>query len=510
MPIVSVGDQELEFPDTMSSDQIKAVLREKFPAKEKEYTMAGAANLGVADISSFGLDDELRGFGKAIGAKTNGLGLGYLRGTKPDPRPFSELIQLGIDEVRQEHEQAQEDHDGAYLGGQVAGAIIPAFTPGGQALSARLGSGGLGARVIKGATTGALSVGAYGFGTGEGGALERVPRTAGYAASGAVASGAFPLAAAGLNKLNTRTVVPTSEQVREAGSKLFQKADDLGGVLKPEITDDFIDGVLDVAPQTEAGKVFRGESQISKIMDQLPSLKGKPLTLQAAKEVDEALGDLAYGTMDKFGKVTAEGKKFLDLQTKLRQTIENADENMISGGRDGFEALKEARKLWSSSLRMRDIEKIIDNAQYFEQPATAIKTGFRTLLRNPNRLKGYTKEEIKAIKKAASTGLTTDLLRLAGSGLVPIGTGITGTATGGPAGGLAAGAAGYVLQQGAKKAAGARQMSRAQSALEQIARRSGQVKTEQRIPIGRMREIMKLPPAEARLAIEKFNQTNSP
>lgn len=34
MPIVEVGDQDIEFPDSMSMDQIKAVLDEKFGPNE--------------------------------------------------------------------------------------------------------------------------------------------------------------------------------------------------------------------------------------------------------------------------------------------------------------------------------------------------------------------------------------------------------------------------------------------------------------------------------------------
>ena len=303
-----------------------------------------------------------------------------------------------------------------------------------------------------------------------------------------------------VNKAIYKEVLPSSEQLRKKGGELFQLADQKGGALRPDLADKFFDDVLKVQPQTSAGKVFKGESPVSKIMDEIPGLKGQPLTLQAAKEVDEALGDLAYGTMDKFGKLNADGKKFLDMQSKLRGLIDSADETMLVGGREGFDALKDARKLWSSSLKLRDVERIIDNAQYFEQPTTALKTGFRQLLRNPDRIKGYSVKEVKALRKAAQTGVVTDFFRLAGSGLGPVIAGGGGFAAAGPLGATAAIPA-YMVQQGAKAAGTARQVSKAKGAAAEISRGSGMAKKVPRISEDQIRAIMRMPPKEAKAAL---------
>lgn len=264
--------------------------------------------------------------------------------------------------------------------------------------------------------------------------------------------------------------IPRSEEIRAKSSELYKLADQQGGVLKPSFMDNFIAKVSSKQPQTSLGKAMEGQSPVVDMIDALQPFKGQPLTLEAAREADEILGDLAYKNIDKFGKLDRTGHHFLDMQTTLRDMIDTAAPSSFIGGEQGFQTVKEARKYWAAQMRMRDVERIIDNAQYFEQPSTAIKTGFRTLLRNGDRLKGYTGKEVAAMKKAATTGIVPGLFKMAGSGLVPIAAGSAGVATGGALGGLAAVPA-YAVQQGAKTVANSMQLSRANAVSREIAKR---------------------------------------
>ena len=284
-------------------------------------------------------------------------------------------------------------------------------------------------------------------------------------------------------RLNTKVIVPKAEQVRKTASAAFDAAEANGGVLTKDVANKFYSQIMGIRPQTVEGRVFKGESPVTKIFDQIPGLMDRPMTLRAAKEIDEALGDMAYSTMDTAGKLSADGIKFLGVQTALRKMIDAADEGMVHGGKEGFEALKKGRELWSTSLKMRDVERIIENAERMDHPAAAIRTGFRTLLRHGDRTKGYSPAEMKALEKAATTGVVTDILRLAGSGLVPVGSGIAGTVAGGPLGGLASAAAGGVVQQSAKALATARQTGRANAALRSTAESGGMVSRQPRISI---------------------------
>jgi len=168
------------------------------------------------------------------------------------------------------------------------------------------------------------------------------------------------------------------------------------------------------------------------LLDRLSTLSGKRLSLDEAKDIDEVLGEMM--TSDRFinsatGRLNASGLKVSRVQDSLRETIENALPDDILGGREGFDAFKKARKLWSNSLKARDVERIVERGQMMDQPANAIRGGFRTLYNNPKRIKGYTEAEKKAIKKAASSNVFKDVLRVPASRL----GGIVGLGTGNPA-----------------------------------------------------------------------------
>lgn len=483
---------------------LKSSQAQEAPKQEKAPLLNRAANIGAAyiDARSFGLGPKVAaGVGSAIAKPLleTGEAVNNLFGGSYEAPELAELYRAGVDKYSGFGKKAFEDDAALAIAATLAGGLKTgkqlAATKAGQASANWAGRGALGGRIVKGGALGAAGGALAGAGASEVG--DELSGAGKGAAFGFGLGSAVPAIGGAIGKLNTKTFVPTSEQIRQKGGELFKLAEQKGGVLKPEIADEFFDKVLSVRPQTEAGKVFKGSSPVTNILDNVESLKGKPLTLDAAKEVDEALGDLAYSTMDKFGKLNSDGKKFLDMQTALRRTIENADEAQVIGGKEGFEAVKEARKLWATSLRLRDIEKIIDNAERMDQPSNAIRVGFRNLLRNADRLKGYSPQEVKAIEKAAKTGIVTDFFRLGGSGLVPIGTGVTGLAAG-PVGGAAGAAGGYALQQGSKAIAGARQMSRAQEAAKTIAERSGMVTQEQRLPLPTLRQILQMSPAEAK------------
>lgn len=197
-----------------------------------------------------------------------------------------------------------------------------------------------------------------------------------------------------------------------------------------------------LTPQTEKGKLLAGDDPITKIVDRMQAFRDKPTTLAEAQEIDEFLSNAITYDM---GKMTKEGKRIFDIQNRLRQTIENAADTDIVGGKQGFEALKKARGEWAKSLRMRDIERIIERAEYFDNPATAIRVGFRQLA-TPDRLRGYSKAEQDAIKKAAQGNGITDVLKTFGSRLGAIGAGVIG----GPVGGALGYAGGAASRAGAE------------------------------------------------------------
>lgn len=214
-------------------------------------------------------------------------------------------------------------------------------------------------------------------------------------------------------------VPKSSAEAKQIAGTFYDQADKAGGTLTPQFTDKFIDGVTANAPQTEAGQAVAGQSPVTNLVDRLQSLKGKPMTLQAAQEVDEALGNLIdkeYGVKG----MSKDGRKLAGIQSDFRDQIENAGPGDITGGTSGFDALGPARQAWSQAMKMDDLERIQARAELTDNPATSVRTQIRSLLNNPARVRGYSPEEIAALRTAAARGALGGLLHVFGSRLVPI------------------------------------------------------------------------------------------
>lgn len=326
-------------------------------------------------------------------------------------------------------------------------------------------------------------------------------------AGGAIGSKAIPSA---------KSPRQTADEVRERASLAYKNAAAQGGILKPNITDNFINQASSALPQTDAGKLVLGESATSKLVERLQQLKGKNLSLDEAQEIDIGLGEAANSHVDpKTGRLNAEGTRIQKIQQGLRDAIENASDTDVIGGKSGFNALKEGRSLWSQSAKLRDIESIIERAQTMNNPSTGIQTGFRNLYANKARLRGYSEDEIAMIKKAADTGIVGDALGMLGSRLGTIGSIVTGNfANAAATGGVGAAARGLRTQV---------QMNRANQVADAISARNtpsqqppvnastnlvpaaalGGIGAENVYPDLTLEQILALPPAEARKYLQR-------
>lgn len=256
-----------------------------------------------------------------------------------------------------------------------------------------------------------------------------------------------------------------ADDYKEIANGLYEVAEKKGGVLKPVITNDFISRAQQVLPQTKAGQLVAGESPTSQLISRIGQLKDSGLTLKAAQEIDEYLGDVAYGMVDNKGLITKEGTKLLKLQNALRESIDKASPAQIVGGKEGYDALSAARGSWRTAMQLKDVERIIQRAEMTDNPVTAIKTGFRNLamsgrIRDPQLL--------KAVQRAAKTGIATEVLRGAGSRLTQYVAAGVGGGVGGIPGGIAAGVGANLVSGAARKGAEALQKGRAEKVVDAI------------------------------------------
>lgn len=261
-------------------------------------------------------------------------------------------------------------------------------------------------------------------------------------------------------------VVNTSKAAKQIASAYYQRAEDVGGNLTPDFTNKFLDKADAMVPQTRAGKIVAGEGPTTSLIERIQELRDSPLSLREAQEIDEGLGNLIDGEFGIKG-LSKEGHNLLELQTSFRDMIRNAGPEEIDGGTQGFDALVLARKAWSQAMKLDDLERIQNRADLQEVPSTGIRTGLRTLLSNPSRVRGYSAPEIAALRAAADRGFLGAALNVFGSRLIPVGLGAHGMATLNPVS-LAAAGLGYGMSTLSRNAATALQTRRMGNAMDVV------------------------------------------
>lgn len=219
----------------------------------------------------------------------------------------------------------------------------------------------------------------------------------------------------------------TSQAAGKTASDLYAEAEKAGSVLTPEFTNKFIQEASNLSKRTEMGKSVVGNTALDALAERLTPHIGKPMSLAEAQDIDEGLNKL-ISRYEKpgGGGLTDEGQELLQLKEKFRDMIENTKAADIEGGKNGFDLWKSARKAYSQTMKMRDLERIQTRAELSEQPVTALRQGLKTILSNPKKLKAFDKDEIAAMRRAHATGKMNELLRITGSRLTPIIMGGTG------------------------------------------------------------------------------------
>lgn len=221
----------------------------------------------------------------------------------------------------------------------------------------------------------------------------------------------------------------TQAQVSAMKDAAYAKADAVGGQLNPEAVNQTITKAEAVAPQTPEGKAFAGNNQTTQAVNDLQALKDKPLSLAAYQEIDKDLTNRISKETDVAGNVTPDGKNLIQIRQHLRDATQNAGQSDLVNA-NGFDSYNQARQLAATDFRMRDVQNIFDNAEMSQNPQTAIRSGFKALVKKGQG--GFTDKEWADVNKAARTGIVAGALKFIGGKLV---SGAAGMAAGGLGGG---------------------------------------------------------------------------
>jgi hypothetical protein len=343
----------------------------------------GAAIAGAAQGVTFGLADEMK-----AGVRSLAGGPGY------DERLEHERNVLG---------QMREEDPVAAYGGEIAGAML---LPG----AAMKSGASLGVNALRMGATGAAQGGAYGFGAGEGGAASRV-RSAGVGAGvGGAVGAAAPFALRGAQKVldrraTSRAITEAADAAPEPASlarqsgALYEKArqsgvvvksdamrpllDDLAGMerLDADFTPDALKVIGRLTEKLEAGDLPLGE------LEALHRRAGLAVTKNRVANPADA------------GAAGAIAQKVDEFMMNLPDSAIAAN---LAGKDEAIETFRQARTLWKQFRKSEQLQEVIANAEMKDNPALAIKNGFRSILTNKKKRATFSPAEIQVMRQVVS------------------------------------------------------------------------------------------------------------
>ena len=349
---------------------------------------------------------------------------------------------------------ARQNHPVAAYGGEVAGAIA---APGSVASSAPSAVG----RIAAGAASGALQGGIYGFGTGEGGFVDRAKNAATGGAIGGVVGGALPAlgylvqkvadaraASRGIKDI-VRTA-PSTEELRAAGQQAYGAIDNAGLSVKPEYVQNGLNDISTALGNEgvrldAGGKIFPASRQIMDVA-QTATQGQNSVALKDLDILRRFMGSAAASNpMNK-----ADTRLALDAMGRLDEMVSGIKPEHVDAGDLATvqELLPKAREIWAKMSRSQLIDDAINaSGNYMGGAASGIRNQFASILRNKKLSRGFSDVEKAAMRKVVSGSLPEQAVHLLGGGLGNILT----TVAGGAGGGWIGAAAGGGIAMGARK-----------------------------------------------------------
>lgn len=393
----------VEFPAGMSHDEIQAVMREKFPPSNQQPQQTapdvgavGGASAAATDGMLFGFGDEyLAGLSSVLGVQPDGQGgANWFDYSKP----IGERYSTALDAIRREQSQFSEDRPGLAIGAEIAGSVIGP----GKGASSFISAGKSGAsQIARGTALGAASGGAYGFGEGEGGILQRLSS----APLSAAAGGAGGLALSGIGRgfarasqaLKRRTggseAASALEGLRDEAQRLYG----LAGEMQERLPAAKFSGMVDAVK--------------GRLRDDGYDAGLHPRLKAVLKRFGKEQGDKSLADLEILRRVAGNAAASLQpderrLASRIIDEIDGLVDQM-----EGGPLLSQARNVWGQLRRMELIEDVVTKASDTDNFVASLRSQFRSLLKSKTKLRGFSDDEIKAIRQVARGTNTEKALR---------------------------------------------------------------------------------------------------
>jgi hypothetical protein len=225
-----------------------------------------------------------------------------------------------------------------------------------------------------------------------------------------------PITGAANIGFRTKAKVPSAADIKSQATNLYKQIDDAGVLIKTEPFNEFVNRVkVDIGSKVREAR----NPKIADAIKELDEATGSPKTLQKMQDLRESISRLKMSSepSDRMfaGKIVEELDDFME---KLDTT------KLVSPAKGDIEAIKlvpEARNLWKQARKSELLDELYRKAEikatdpYSDVAfATKLRSEFKNLATNKNKLRGFSAEEVKAIEDAAKGGKIENALRAFG------------------------------------------------------------------------------------------------
>jgi hypothetical protein len=425
------------------------------PQQEPQSVSRTALDQGLQG-ATFGFADEV----------TDRVGAGIA--SLATDESYDDLLKEARGNTKERFQQQFEQNPGTAIASNIGGALLTggagASTKAGAATTNMLRSGGLGARVAKGAVAGASSGALYGAGSSdEGHRLEGAGQGAIY---GAAIGGAIPAVGAAVGSAVKGTRNAATGAVARGGEELIDAADNMksgASGLYQQMRDK---GAL-LNPSSSNGLLATIDAEIRKSKF-IPALNPKTTGIidDLADTIRASKGQIGIDDLDQYRRMlgrigqTEDGVSAGAARRAIDDFVNSLDnKGLVNGGEEAIGLLNKGRAEYARAARFENIADILNKA---DGDPNKIKSALTRFMNNDRNMRGWNEAEKAALREAARGTTAEKVLKslgkfgfdlgnstTMGNTIGPVLGGAVGVSTAGATGGLVP-VAGTVARQGQK------------------------------------------------------------
>lgn len=226
--------------------------------------------------------------------------------------------------------------------------------------------------------------------------------------------------------LPTTPKLPTATDFAKMSGDSAKLAKEVGGTFSAEQVANKVAAKIDETMPTPitGAKLTKEQKAFMRNLEDYKGIRGKNWTIDDVENMDKTLRSKINTYVAPNGTMSEEGRALTQIQVKLRSALDEIPENSANN------ALLNMRSNWQAKKILDDLEDVAEQAALRPDPATYIQGRLRTMLADGDRIRGWPKEVIASMKKAAKSGLTDDLLGFFSGRLPAIIAGSTGNIAG--------------------------------------------------------------------------------